>query len=663
MTWKRSVWMCVALAALAVLGTGLWLAGAFGCWGCPGPFCVVEEHEEVQAAQQKYHLFEDDDPSAKNPSFDPGLVDSRPVAGSSDNTWELNASAATMRLDILDLQGERETPLQKLYPSYAAAAKELRALGYRLLPSLNQLDGKAKQFDDGLYAELDAGLTAGKMKTHAETAGVVRVLMGKLDPQSAAYAWLWGALKVGALLPADGLRDQPAGAQEFIAAFERDPVMSEPIGFYTWSEELKRTFRFLRYLMHGWEERRGVPDQVAGVLAADPELLKQYARILGFYAHLTNPLAQLSLLPLTDRANAGKSLGQLWKEAGLEQGHSPAWRATAHFLPWSGSKETRLFERLFGAAGLPPEADLMLELVKAIRSGRVDLKPGAQSGWYDFQVYALETFLLPDRGAESSKLALTKKYKERMLQAFAALITKRRETHSRSLEVPKCAAEAPSVRLAPRLRVEPNPTFFLRSARAYAFLEDFLTATLPAETLKELRGRTQEGQRARPLAEELAWMRSFFYGLHLISCEDIGMRPQFLKEEAVDAAACMKLAGEWLAQCESDPDLAADTRVCVPIFADYLNGKTRLWATLGVRGAKLEARYCAGPSWRPAKAEALARKWEEVPPWQLDAANYVVLVDEFTEIELKGLRVLNREQLREVCDREKSKEAILKALK
>jgi len=37
-------------------------------------------------------------------------------------------------------------------------------------------------------------------------------------------------------------------------------------------------------------------------------------------------------------------------------------------------------------------------------------------------------------------------------------------------------------------------------------------------------------------------------------------------------------------------------------------------------------------------------------------------VDEFAEVELKGIRTLTREELRAICDREKTKEAILEVL-
>ncbi len=78
----------------------------------------------------------------------------------------------------------------------------------------------------------------------------------------------------------------------------------------------------------------------------------------------------------------------------------------------------------------------MVTLIRRIRSGEVDLKPSTKpggDGWYQYQVYALETLLLPGRGQEKDKLLLTAEYKKRLVEAFKAMITTRRETHARQL--------------------------------------------------------------------------------------------------------------------------------------------------------------------------------------------------------------------------------------
>src|SRR5207237_6696787 len=102
-------------------------------------------------------------------------------------------------------------------------------------------------------------------------------------------------------------------------------------------------------------------------------------------------------------------------------------------------------------------------------------------------------------GEESNKLLLTKEYKRRMLDAFKALLTKRRETHVRMLNIGCSGAESkwpPGTdkdRITPRLRVEPCPTFYVRTARAYAFLADFLEATVGRDALQALHGLKKDG--------------------------------------------------------------------------------------------------------------------------------------------------------------------------
>jgi len=329
-------------------------------------------------------------------------------------------------------------------------------------------------------------------------------------------------------------------------------------------------------------------------------------------------------------------------------------------FPPKTSKETVLFEKLF-PTGIPPNIDLMKELVKRIRSGEVNLRPGSDSGWYDYQVYALETLLLPEKGTEKDKLQMTKAYKKRMLEAFKALVTKRRETHVRELGVAgaKTAADKrpPPDQLSPRLRVEPSPTYYLRTARAYAFLTNFLESAVGKESLQTLHGLKQDGERTPDLYSELIGMRDLFYGLYLVSAEDIGLKPAFAADESVDVDHCYKLVTDWLPRALADPDLAADTRVAVPIYVD--GRMTRLWATLGVRLAKLEAGYARPPNLKPALG---LDPWQEAESHQLQNAYYLIPVDEFAEVELKGNRVLSREELRAICDRAKTKEAILEAL-
>ncbi len=585
----------------------------------------------------------------KAPSpFDPALADRRRLGP--DGEWLLNASAAVLRLDVPLVRPDQEPELLTLYPSYAAAAAAVK--GNQVLPSVNLVDGKAKQFDDGLYAALDRAYYRGLKGRLASHVDVVRRLYEKAGKDSPAAAYLAAGLELAGVSvePAD-----KAAKDRYLGAFRENEVASKPIGFYTWDETLSACFRFLRFFQQQFgPDDLTVPAALAGVLSGDPALLADYRKALDFYAHLTDPYICLSVADLP----AGNPIAQeAFRRRCAEKKVS---HETVALFPPSTSRETVLFERLF-PGGLPPNADLMRELVRHIRSGEVDLQPRPDSGWYDYQAYALETLLLPGKGQEKDKLLLTRAYKKRMLEAFEALITKRKETHVRQGAMAEVgAAPPPLAEVRPPLRVEPCPTYFLRTARAYAFLDDFLEAAVGAEGLKQLHGRTKDGERPQALGAELQGMRDLFYGLYLVSAEDIGMKPHFKDGEPVQADRCYAAATAWLSGALSDKDLAEDTRVAVPVLTDSQRGITRLWLTLGVRLTKLEATYATPPSLKPAKGKG---DWKEAEGHQLAASDYLIPVDEFAEVELPGLKVLTREELRSICDREKTKEAILQALR
>lgn len=133
-----------------------------------------------------------------------------------------------------------------------------------------------------------------------------------------------------------------------------------------------------------------------------------------------------------------------------------------------------------------------------------------------------------------------------------------------------------------------------------------------------------------------------------------------MKTFAIRVAALLLLAAEWLSKAFDDPDLAIDTRVSVPIYVDPGRNVVRLWATLGVRLTRLHVSYARPPHLKPANGSL---DWQPAEAFKLQAAAYLIPVDEFAEIELKGMRTLTRDELRAVCDRERTKEKIVAALR
>ncbi|MDX2037403.1 MAG: hypothetical protein SFX72_12195 [Isosphaeraceae bacterium] len=595
------------------------------------PVYTVERTEYKPPAPAADDLFHDDDPQTKNPTFDPDLVDSRP-----EGDWRVNLSAAVMRLDCPMLLPDQDAGLDRLSKSYADAVREYRKRnpgGVSILPSINMIDGKAKQFDDGLFAAIDQAYYDGIDQVLVGHLDLLKRFRDKLDPKSNAGTLIAAALKLAEI---ESPEADARAVDEAIRFFDAAAVRSKPAGFYTWSPKLSQLFRVLRFLQASLDP--STADQLVDALAADPALARDYEAANAFFDKFSNPHSGLTL---TDYAKN--------REA----------RSAIHFFPPSSNKESQLFSKLF-PRGLPPDADLMRTLVTAIRSGKVDLKPKAGSGWYDHQVYALETLLLPEKGAENAKLVLTKQYKKRMLEAFKAMMTKRRETHLRTADVSVGApAPRPLERLSPRLRLEPAPTYYLRTARAYDFIGRFLDSTLGKPALEKLHGLREGGERESTLAAELDRMRSLFYGFYLLSSEDIGSKTEFASDESVDADKCMKLASEWLEKCVDDIDLAADTRVAVPVYVNPAAGRVRCWGTLGVRLAKFDARFVKPPSIKPISGDG---DWKPVTNEQLRSVQYLIPVDEFGEFELTSMQFLTRPEFRAICDAGGTKEAILKAL-
>jgi hypothetical protein len=524
------------------------------------------------------------------------------------------------------------------------------------LPSVNLLDGKAKQFDDGLYAAIDLAYFQGLADKLPSHQALVQRLLAKVGDDSPAAPFLAAGLTLGG-------RDTPstdqAAREQWIREFQGNPALSKPIGFYTWHDDLKKCWSFMRFFQQSLNpedgRHRAVIAALAGALADDSALRADYESAAQFFGKLTNPLNRLSPADVigVDLASP-QAVADLQKSKGIA-------RPGVAFFPPSTSRETELFNKLF-PLGVPEGANLMRELVQAIRSGQVDLTPREDSGWYDYQVYALQTLLLPEKGEAHPKLLLTRPYKKRMLEAFAALITKRRETHARQADVAATDTAAPPRELEkvrPRLRVEPCPSYYVRTARSYAFLANFLTESLGAETLKTLHGLRQAGPQQDNLLTELAAQRDRFYGLYLVSCEDIGHKPLLHEGEVADPEACYQAAETWLARLADEPDLAEDTRVAVPIYVDPFRKTMRLWVTLGVRLTKLEARFARPPRIKPAAGEG---EWKEVEAWKLQPANHVIAVDEFAEVEVRTLSPPNREELRKLCDQHQTKEKILAAL-
>src|SRR6185503_6687143 len=99
---------------------------------------------------------------------------------------------------------------------------------------------------------------------------------------------------------------------------------------------------------------------------------KAYENLVALYGKMTNSVKS-SLVDRLDGAATGTC----------------ASGTPAAFLSASQTPEGDLYEKLY-PNGVPAGADLMADLIKAIRDGSVDLAPDEADGWYQHQLYALE---------------------------------------------------------------------------------------------------------------------------------------------------------------------------------------------------------------------------------------------------------------------------------
>ena len=235
---------------------------------------------------------------------------------------------------------------------------------------------KAKQFDDGLYAavELAAQQGAGRFPGNA-------VLLSSLAATLAAGLPGKGTGAATAIHAACALGGIPVTVPEALvepvrtarAGFTaKADFVSKPLGFYTWTDQLQAIFLQDRFLQQPLELDTAA--ELARAVKNTPGASVACDACLRLHNRLTNPPKKPNI------RDAGKAMP---------------------FFPPSRSHEVALFERLYESSSIPDGFDLMGELIRCVRSGKISLMPTEQSGWYDHQTWSLEPLIVPDRRPET----------------------------------------------------------------------------------------------------------------------------------------------------------------------------------------------------------------------------------------------------------------------
>jgi hypothetical protein len=517
---------------------------------------------------------------------------------------------------------------------------------------------KAKQFDDGLYAAVELAMQDGLGPVTGKRAWLAR-LAAKVNAEQGGVplAQLYAASELGggdAAIPGSLKR----GMASERAAFLADEKRSKPLGFYTWNKDLASIFqqdRILQTALPAGEHAAGIAT-VAAALASDAEARKSYELVLHLNERLTNPLKTAGYRGLLTPAAEGKPLG-----LPPSQGVS--------FFPPSRGPETDLVMRLYADKPIPEGFDLMKEVIARVKSGDLSLRPREDSGWYDYQLWALDPLIRLDAAPEGSRLHPNDEYKKHLEELFKGTFALTRETHVKQLEFPEPKSEAPDgtkkkerekVFIAPNPHVEILPAMYLRRAQSYAYVRGVLEETFGQANLAAMHRLTAAGPVKQNLDEELASMERLFLGAHVVACRDLGLAedPAAAAAGSADEQAVHFL--RWVASVASDPDLARDSRMMVPVFFDLQRQKTKVWVMLGWTSTAATYGYdqlpkatITGPDGKPAAGE-------DAPEPIFHGTWRQLATPVFAEVYVTKL--LNRDEFRRHCDTYATQAAILSNL-
>lgn len=664
------------------------------CASCAGSLDVLGEETAVTESVKNKSEIEDDKLEDKEVSYNPARIIEETF--SEHCVIRLNKSATITKLDIVP--PEKDNPItNRVFPDRGTAIAAIDSeigvqrseYGVSLIPSIEVVNGAMKPFNDGVYAAIEIGVQEGLQNDNTELFPSKRrflnellsALLGLRDTAEQAFQGTIedAAIDIGASLIVAGEQPElPAAllerAQNAVTDFANHPVYSRPIGFYTWNPLLEEIFMQDRYLQNYQVEYQEDANPLsheefgkAAVLAlaidADPSLKECYQKYLALYRGLTNPFMNFPVTDLLPYLSGIESLGDIEPVIASYIENSPLpsemGNCTPHFalFPSSTSKETTYFESQF-CLGAPSDLNYLDELIRAIREHLIDLEPTEYSGWYDYQSYALETMLLPERGEESDHLLLTKAYKKKLIETFKTVIIQNRETHAKQLGMSSEAGSAAiEVDLYPLFPVEPFATFYLRSARAYRFLSGYLASILTVDFLQKSHRLVEDGSSSEmSLDQELKQKAELLYGLYFLSADAVGLEPKLMPQELeeYDEQTCRKGAVEWLRKWRNDNDVLKDMRVILPVHRDVYEGKAVYWATLGIKAVKARAEFVEGFEPRD-----ISGCWTgEIVPH-----DYYLMIEVSAEVQLPlGAEPPTRDELRRICDQYDTVEEMVEAI-
>jgi len=545
---------------------------------------------------------------------------------------------------------ERETPLYH-------TLEEL--MSYSDFISASIISAKAKQFDDGLYAavEMAAQEGAGEFKgKKLLLESIYKSLedMEKDDMVMATEGFITASSELGGQNFGEGNDKIQEIKEQIKGEFLSNELRSKPIGFYTWNDELSGIFQQDRLLQtpftDSFQVNTPIPLTEAIINSGQKDI---YIKYLELVEKLTNPFTKdlSDLRPLITDPSLYKP-GELFA-----------------LFPPSRAYETDLIKKLYGNSPIPDGFNLADKLIEEIKAGRIDLTPAKNSGWYDYQTYSFEPLVMPEKFPEAKKAEFSESYRKELLELFKSLLALTRETHIKQLEIPTAGccppddSEEPKIDIYvyPELSLEPLATYYLRRARSYDFIHRVLIETFGKEGLMSMHRLTKDGPVELSLEEELKNMEALFYGASLKVCSELGCSLETTTEDGSGKGknADMEFAAEWLKNVSTDPDIAKDNRMMVPVFYDIGRKMTKVWVFLGYETKTLAVEFKNIP-----KVKVFDKEGKELEGNRLNLiyenTSEQIIYPVFAEVYVN--KILNREEFQALCNKYSTRSEILEAL-
>ena len=583
----------------------------------------------------------------------PLIFDETLIAPYAFGEQKVNLTQAVVKvgLDVVDPATEEAfVTLHKTIKDAVEAGRKVPGAEFSVLPSTTMAYWKAREFDSGVIAALDLSVIFGRNDRHVGLADVVEEIFNKLEKTDYARTYLAAALEL--LGRKTDLFPEEIGRRNiWLNQYRtRQREINPPIDYFTWNPELERVYDFETFLQDEIPRRQWfMAAQIAKALAKpeNAELLSKYDAILNTFDYIYRPRHVFTVNDLVAaKAYSDDTIIETFQKR-------PGWSYRIVFLTPAWRREQLYFNELL-PLGLASGLDPMTELSQRSMIGYVTFIPrNERAGLEQVQAFALDALIAEQDGIEADKTLLSRVYQERLFHPYFA--TKQEVSDASKVIVAKPWTASDPKKLCPTFRVEPVPQFYVRTARVYDYMYRVAVALLGPQSITKVHRLLPDGSESPNFLHlEIEAMKRLFYGLYMVSCEDLGLRPDLNSSDIFDRELAYREALEWLKNISEEKDFARDSRYISPGFYVHLSEQNRqeqlvmTWANLGFRLMKFDSSFAKPPQIRDSGDGGV---WNAATAAELGHGKYVLPVSQFKMLDLVGRGGIPPKQFREICDK------------